>query len=156
MQSLNLEPVEASGLLTFNLPRKYTVTEIKKLQNKENEAKAKINQLLKPKNTFPEIYTQFLILAQVLPNKIRKLDEYYRQAYGTKMHNILIKLFKDYIELAEGGDKEKIKQRFILCINHLNAILIILNENHTLDNSTAERLGALIIDIKNSITRNLK
>ena len=72
------------------------------------------------------------------------------------MNNILIKLFENYIELSEGGDKDKIKQHLILYINHLNAILIILNENHALDNSTAERLGTLMVDIRNSITRNLK
>ena len=156
MKSLKLEPIEESGLLIFQLNHKYTKAEIKKLHAKENAANEKINQLLKPKITIPELYNQFLILAQTLPNKIRKLDIFYRQFYGAQMNNILIKLFENYIELSEGGDKDKIKQHLILYINHLNAILIILNENHALDNSTAERLGTLMVDIRNSITRNLK
>lgn len=156
MKSLKLEPTEESGLLIFQLSHKYTKAEIKKLHAKENAANEKINQLLKPKITIPELYNQFLILAQTLPNKIRKLDIFYRQFYGAQMNNILIKLFENYIELSEGGDKDKIKQHLILYINHLNAILIILNENHALDNSTVERLGTLMVDIRNSITRNLK
>jgi len=156
MQALNLELNEESGLLVFEMGRKFTTTEIKKLRLRETEAKNKTNQLLKPKTTTPELYNQFLILAQTLPNKVRKLDEYHRQVYGAKMNEILIRLFEDYIELSEGGDKDKIRQRFILYIHRLNAILIILNENHALDYSTAERLGTLIIDIKNTITRNLK
>lgn len=156
MKSLNLEPTEESGLLIFNLPRRYTTAEIKKLRAKETEVRNKTNQLLRPKNTIPELYNQFLTLAQTLPNKIRKLDEHYRQAYGASLNDVLIKLFENYIELSEGGDKAKIRQCFVTSINRLNAILIILNENHALDNSTAERLGTLIIDIKNCITRNLK
>lgn len=156
MQALNLKPSDESDLLIFELKHKFTTAEIKKLRSKETEAKNKTNQLLKPRITIPELYNQFLVLAQTLPNKIRKLDEYHRQAYSSRINDILIKLFEDYIELSEGGDKAKIRQHFTLYINRLNAILIILNENHALDYSTAERLGTLIIDIRNSITRNLK
>ena len=156
MQALNLKPSDKSDLLIFELGHKFTTAEIKKLRFRETEARNKTNRLLKPKSTAPELYNQFLILAQTLPNKIRKLDEYHRQAYGSRINDVLIKLFEDYIELSEGGDKDKIRQRFILCINRLNAILIILNENHALDYSITERLGTLIMDIRNSITRNLK
>ena len=156
LESLNLKPTTESGLLIFDLHHEFTASEIKKLKAKETEAKNKANQVLKPKTSIPELYQQLLILAQVLPNKIRKTDQYYRTSFGTRINDTVIKLFEEYIKLANGGDKTIIKQNLLTCLNRLNAILIILNENHALDYSSSERLGSLIIDIRNTITRNIK
>lgn len=159
MATLNLkpEPESESGLLIFNLNRTFTPNEIKKLHSRENEAKDKTNQLLKPKATIPELYQLLLILSQALPNKIRKMDEFYRWSFGHKLTDILTDLFEQYIKLAEGSiDRSTAKHNFTELLDRLNAILIILNENRALDYSTSERLGTLLVDIRNCVSRNLK
>lgn len=167
LASLKLTPVEESGLLIFNLNHTFSSTEIKKLYAKENEAREKTNQILKPTHSIPELYNHLLTLAEILPNKIRKMNEFYRNYYGEPLNNSLIKLFELYIEIVSANPSSNnlssnnppqstIKNQLIIALNKINAILIILNENHALDYSTEQRLGILLLDIKNSISRNFK
>lgn len=157
MTNLGFKYKIESELLIFNLKHKYSFAEIKKLRQKDTEEKNKTNQLLRPSHTIPDLYGLFLVLAQTLPNKIRKMDEYYRNSFGLTLNHTLTYIFELYIATVNNQiDKETAKQSFLKTINKMHAILIILNENHALDYSTEQRLGTLLQDINNTIEKHFK
>ena len=157
MDSLGIKHHEESGLLIFNLNHIFTTSEIKKLHARENEAKEKALKILKPTQTIPDLYGLFLILAQILPNKVRKMNEYYRNSYGPSLTKILIEFFETYIQLANNQiDKPTARRRILQDVDKINAIMIILNENHALDYSTEQRIGTVLAYIRNCVDRHLK
>lgn len=157
MESLGYTYKEESGLLIFNLNHTFTLAEIKKLHGKEKESREKTNQILKPSYSIPELYQVFLKLAQTLPNKIRKMDSFYRENYGIKLNESLIKLFELYIQVVNKSlSIDVAKQALLTNLDTINAILIIINENRALDYSTEQRLGGLLNEARQIIDSKLK
>ena len=157
MESLNLIPREESNLLIFNLPHIFTTAEIKRLHEKECERNPKPNQILKPSITYPDLYHLLLTLAKILPEKLRKLNKSHSQYYDPELRHLLAQLFKTYLHMANGHlSQPAAKIQFLTALDDFSAIMIILSEDNAFDHSSEYRLSTLILDIRNSVERNLK
>ena len=85
------------------------------------------------------------------------MEAYYREAYGQMLAESLVQLFENYIQVVDMRiERMEGKRELTQNVDRINAILIVLNENHALDYSTEQRLGTLLIDIRNSIAKNFK
>ena len=150
-------PHEENGLLIVELNHKFTQAEIKKLKSREKEKHAEINQILKPKNSIPELYHILLVLAKSLPPKVAKLKEPYRNDFGSQINHTVCELFITYTDYVDKNITSlSAKSSFHRSVNKLNALLIILNENKLLDYSTIGRVGRTLLDLRETIERTIK
>lgn len=141
----------------MELNHKFTQAEIKKLKSREKEKHAEINQILKPKNSIPELYHILLVLAKSLPPKVAKLKEPYRNNFGSQINHTVCELFITYTDYVDKNITSlSAKSSFHRSVNKLNALLIILNENKLLDYSTIGRVGRTLLDLRETIERTIK
>ncbi|MBR2998463.1 hypothetical protein IKF34_01645 [Candidatus Saccharibacteria bacterium] len=147
-------------MLVVELGHAYSQSEIKKLKTREKADTEKINQILKPAHTHPDLYHKLLTLSKILPAKVAKLREPYRSDFGTRLNQALAELFETYFNIisqSQDQSQDQSQSQYLLQnLDKLTANLIILNENKLLDISTISRLGKLILELKETIKRAFK
>lgn len=145
---------EENGLLIIKLGHKFSLAEIKKLKSREKEMESEVAQLLKPKNTAPELYHHLLALAKALPPKVAKLKEPYRSDFGSQINRAISELFITYLDFVNHNlPQETAKDALLNSTNRINALLIILNENKLLDHSTISSTGRIITELRTNIEK---
>ncbi len=144
------------GILFFDLETKFSPNEIEGFREQEKRNKARVNQMVLPKNAYPELYGLFLQLARLLPPKIKRLHPAYRDMFQTEFITNLIKISKNYTRMANGEVGKSIALDGIVdASNSLLALLIIIAENGLFGIAECAKIGEILVDLKATAERCL-
>ena len=97
----------ADGWIRFTLPKPMHEEDIKRLFDLDKHNQEAANQLLMPKNDYPEVYTLLRQVSQELTEGIRKLDATKRELYGGNVAPLFERSKVSFICMANGNVEPK-------------------------------------------------
>ena len=90
-------------ITAFKLPWQYKAEDIEKIVSTINQDQAKANELVKPKNLVPELYTALVDLNTMVYQNCRRLpDQFARDTIGKDLYEKSSAALSRYIETANG------------------------------------------------------
>ena len=103
LESLNIHCVEATELYRiYDLGYKLTSGELKRLANMELSRKERINQLVIPKNVYPDIYFHIMEIHKMIRTMVYKMPTVDQRPYGRPILQEIQQAAIDYRILSNG------------------------------------------------------
>lgn len=158
MVKLGYEKFEENelGMLFFDLETKFTKNEIEGFREREKKDKDRINQMIVPKNLYPDLYGLFLQLAKLLPPKIKRMHPAYREMFQGEFIVNLMAISKNYTKMANGEiAKTSALGGITEAADNLLALLAIIAENGLFGVAECAKIGEIIMDAKMTAKRHL-
>lgn len=143
-----------SGVVIFELGKEYTAQEIKELATQAKRERELLQDTIRPKKCFPEVYGMFIELAKILPIKIRKMDSVYRDIMGKELMAKLISIGGIYYRMADCHmDVNKARNEMLTRIDDMLGLLAIIEEVEAIPEAGVLRLGTSLINFKEAVKK---
>ena len=139
----------SDGILSFALDKPITEDTLEALKNIESERMSKINQIVMPHDTCPEIYKAITEMQREIYSVTRKMQSYERDMFGRELMLMFREMLECYVRMTHetGLAKEMLKS----IANKAAVATFILQELAELDlieSKRALRLAQNLLKIK--------
>ena len=117
-----------------------------------NDEINKVKKIIKPVNNYPKIINSINELLRVMPSKIRKLHESYRDIYARGLMEPLLEMVKIYYRMANGRmEKRDAKLELLRRADDVMAMIHMLDEGGLLSITARARMGENIVKIRDAV-----
>lgn len=140
------------GIIVVDIKKKYTEKEIAQMRAVVNDEINKVKKIIKPVNNYPKIINSINELLRVMPSKIRKLHESYRDIYARGLMEPLLEMVKIYYRMANGRmEKRDAKLELLRRADDVMAMIHMLDEGGLLSITARARMGENIVKIRDAV-----
>ncbi len=140
------------GVIVIDIIKEYTEKEIAQMRAVINGELNQVKKIIKPKETFPKIINAINELLRVVPSKIRKLHESYRDIYAKELMEPLAEMVKIYYRMSNGRmEKRDAKLELLKRTDDVVATIHMLDEGGLLSITARARMGENIVKIRGAV-----
>lgn len=143
-----------SGVVIFELGKEYSAQEIKELAAQVKRERELLQDTIRPKRCFPEVYGIYIDLAKILPMKVRKMDNVFRDIMGRDLTKKLIEIGGIYFGMANGHiDVDAARNKMLIAIDNMLGALAVIEEIGAIPEAGVLRLGTGLVNLKEAVEK---
>lgn len=140
------------GVIIIDIKKDYTEKEIGQMRSVINDELNQVKNIIKPKETFPKLINAVNELLRVMPSKIRKLHESYRDIYAKELMEPLAEMVKIYFRMANGRmEKRDAKLELLRRADDVAGTIYMLDEGGLLSITARARMGENVVRIRSAV-----
>ncbi|MBQ6394521.1 hypothetical protein IJH97_02095 [Candidatus Saccharibacteria bacterium] len=150
LRELKIYPKEMhEEYATFPLGYKVSDDELKRFMHSEEERRKMINQIVIPKQLFPDIYKRLIVVEKEMRNIVRQMQPQDREIYGLDEMRELRDILTLYMRMANGQvdvikGLRKLAEDMQIALYHLQVIL----ELELLETKRGLRLSRGMVEVR--------
>ena len=139
-------------VIMIDMQKEYSEKEIAQMRAVINDELNRVKKIIKPKEIYPKIINAVNELLRVMPSKIRKLHESYRDLYAKELMEPLTEMVKIYFRLANGRmEKRDAKLELLRRTDDVAATIYMLDEGGLLSITARARMAENIVKIRDAV-----
>ena len=157
MEKLGLVAREGDlGMIIVDLGQTFSLSEIKTMREQAQTDRKKFQEMLMPKENFPDIYGQIRKLAQLLVPKVGHLKKRYQEVFGDRLIRRIMDLFEAYFRIANGENtKAEGYREMKILIDDIKGLIVLSDEVNWFEFTTRSRVGETLVDLNVTVERRL-
>ena len=144
------------GIIVVDLGKEYDGVEMKEMKEAVKKERSQVKKMVKPKANYPSIMVAMNKLTKVLPSKVKKLDNSYREIWGKELLEPMTEMMKIYFRFANGRmEKRDARLEILERTDDLAAMIYMMDESGMLTLNARTRLGENIMEIRKEVEEQL-